>query len=261
MGIFSNIGRKINKSFHSVKKEARHLSNITKKVAPMVERDVEQYFKDNVNKDTLKNMVKASVSNPRRIENTAFGVAMIIAPEIAPELMMGKMIIDGAIEAKQKKGLPTDTLMTTGINALTGGFGPTGRLGAVARFAGNQLWEDVKPKLTEEAKKVIKKIEQDTGVNVVKAGNSKEDALGELKKVIDENKRLKKQIRELENLIKPSKETKKQSPLLDSVITKIKNKKTLKKSTDDKPKSKNLENILKKVKERANQYKYSKNIE
>ena len=281
---FDNSNAKLKKDFtkfgDDVKKQATKAGDVIKKEAIKAGDEIKKEAiktGDVIKKEAIKagDVIKTTVQDEnfqRSVANIGFTAAEILAPEFAPELLAGQMAVNAAIEAAHTKDIPYNAILSAGTAAATGQFSDSARgtsnlsmgerLGQLKQTAiteGTKQAEAVKEKITDRLtqegtakyNEITQKITDRLGFDPTKI-ESTEDALQELKKQVDKNKRLQDIIdkmnkaKNLENLTKMGKdELKKRSTrLIDDVVDKVNEKKT-----------KAISKVAKKMNEKKSQIK------
>lgn len=298
MGLFDKIKSGFKKVGKDIKKSSGHISNQIKKGAYKAGdaiKDSAIIVGDEVKDAAIKtgDVIKDKVQDPefqRTVANVGFTAAEILAPEFAPELMMGQMAVNALIESKGGKEIPYNTMLSAGTAYASGDFKKRGssnksiseRFGELKNVAieeGGKQVDYVKNKLTDEAKmryeNVKGKVTARLGFDPTEI-KSTDDALNLLKAQIDKNKQLEQQLMDLrsgkalENLTNKAKsELKKEvktqgNKILNDVLTKVSNNKNVKKVKKTikkvkKAKSK-MDDVLTKVKQNQQRFRYNSRI-
>ena len=141
MGLFDKIKDGFKKAANDIGKKAGHVTKQIKKEAYKAGdaikdeatkagdaiKDVGNIVGDEVKDVAIKagDVIKDKVQDPnfqRTVANVGFTAAEILAPELAPELMMGQMAVNAMIEASAKKDLPYETMLAAGTAYASGDF-------------------------------------------------------------------------------------------------------------------------------------------
>jgi len=216
------------------------------------------------------------------LADAGFSAAMILAPEFAPELMMGQIATHAAIEMANNGGsLPTKALMEGGMAAATGlpargssDLSIQDRMKLVgdkavdyAKTDGKKYLdrkvEETKFKLTEKSKETMEKIKTQLGFDPTEI-KSTNDALLLLQKQIKKNKVLQAKLAKAQGMKTKAVEAKSDAKnLVNNIVNNVGDKNTLKKtvkSAAQKQVSNTLDNLVQKAKRRARRYQYSSDI-
>ena len=295
MGLFDKIKDGFKKAANDINKKAGHVTKQIKRdftKAGDAIKDVSIIAGDEIKKgayevgDQLKKqeVQQALAGTGIALANVATGGAF------APELMVGGLAIQGAIEAANTKSLPYDTMLQAGTAYATGEMDFNKRGPGVSSYKeglanlkkeGMRRFDGVRDKLSDEAMKrydnVKRKVETRLGFDPTQI-QSTDQAIDMLKLQIDRNRRLEQTIRDLmsgkalENLTKKAtsevnKEVNRQgNKILNDVLGKVNQKKTAVKKAVKKVKRKikssksKMADVIKKVKQNQQRYRMSSSI-